>query len=85
MPVKEHEKTETRTVSTRRATAGAPQRMHKVHPLDEAVTPAPTVSELEERQRRKGSKRRPTRSYEGAAPTDADEDSVPDVPPTSCD
>ena len=84
MAVKEQEKTEPRTVSTRRATVGAPQRMQKKHALDEAVTPPPSLAELQERQNKKRPTRRPTRSYD-EAPPEPDKDSVPDVPPTNCD
>jgi hypothetical protein len=84
MTVKEREKTETRTVATRRATVGAPQRMQEKHAFDDVSAPPPSLAELQERQSRKRPTRRPTRSY-NEAPPEPDEESVPDVPPTNCD
>ncbi|HEV7242232.1 MAG TPA: hypothetical protein VGQ36_23580 [Thermoanaerobaculia bacterium] len=86
MAVKEQDrKAEPRTVATRRATAGVPQRMHKRQDIDESAAAAPSLAELQQRQRSKGLKRRPTRDYNEPEPNEVDEDSIPDVPPTTCD
>lgn len=80
----EEQSKETRTVTTVRRSAGAPQRMQRNRAL--ADIPPPSLEELRARQEAINSTRRPTRPYRAdREESDPESTSVPDVPPTSCE